>query len=152
MESVTLTPVTIAGIFVRTINQNQQAAVDIALLWQRFFTENVAAKLPNRISDDMYCVYTEFDGDFTQPYTTLIGFPVEGHHEIPEGMKSVQIEGGQYYKSTVKGRLSDGIVINEWNKIWQSDMHRTYKTDFELYPARSVNLDYAEIDIFVGLK
>ena len=37
----------IIGISVRTTNQNEQAMQDIGNLWQRFFSEQLLAKIPN---------------------------------------------------------------------------------------------------------
>ena len=41
----------IIGISVCTTNQNGQAIQDIGNLWQRFFSEQLLAKIPNKVSD-----------------------------------------------------------------------------------------------------
>jgi len=151
MEKVTLEQAYIIGIAIKTINKDQQSANDINKLWERFWGENIAGKVPNKLNEDIYCIYTEYEGDFTQPYTTLIGYAVSSLNEIPEGMTGITIEHGDYMKLTATGKLSDGIVINEWSKVWQSDLPRNYKSDFEVYGANT-DLDHAKIDIFVGVK
>lgn len=152
MKKVTLEQLFITGIAVKTSNKDQQAAGDINRLWERFWSENVGNKIPDKLNEDIYCVYTEYEGDFTQPYTTLIGYSVKNLNNIPEGMKGITIEHGNYMKLTAKGKLSDGIVVNEWSKVWQSDLSRNYKADFEVYGANATDPDHAEIDIFVGVK
>lgn len=151
MEKVTLEQVYIIGIAIRTTNKDQQSANDINKLWGRFWGENITEKVPNKLNEAIYCIYTEYEGNFTQPYTTLIGYAVSSFNEIPEGMIGITIEHGDYMKLTATGKLSDGIVINEWSKVWQSDLPRNYKSDFEVYRANT-DPDHAEIDIFVGVK
>ncbi len=151
-KKVNLKPRNITGIAIRTCNQNQQAAGDIARLWEQFWSQDILNKIPDKVNNDIYCVYMEYESDFAHPYTTLIGCETWDPQNVPEGMKSMSIDGGEYIKQTVRGKLSEGIVVQEWMKIWQSDLPRMYKTDFELYKAGAVNPDDAEINIFVGVK
>lgn len=152
MEKVELQPLTITGLGVRTCNREQQSAGDIARLWEQFWNEDVINRIPDKAGNDIYCIYTEYEGDFMQPYTTLIGCAVDKHSAVlPAGMKSVTISGGKYMKLTARGRLADGVVIREWSKVWESDLARAYLGDFEVYPA-GIDMDNAEIDIFVGVK
>ncbi|MFT5885520.1 MAG: putative transcriptional regulator YdeE [Arcticibacterium sp.] len=37
-------------------------------------------------------------------------------------------------------------------EIWQSDLDRTYATDFEVYDERAQNPEDVEVDIFVGIN
>lgn len=45
----------------------------------------------------------------------------------------------------------EGAVINTWFKIWDTDLNRTYKTDFEVYGEKAQNPNDAEVEIFVGV-
>lgn len=141
----------LVGISIRTTNQHQKAAQDIPALWQRFMQENIAAKIPNKIEETIYCAYTEYEGDHNQPYTTLIGCQVSDLKEVPAGMKAVEVPAGQYQQYTSKGKLSDGIIINQWFKIWEADLERTYQTDFEVYGEKARDPNAVEVDIFVGV-
>ncbi len=60
---------TIAGIAARVSNGKPD---DIGALWQRFYAEDVATRVTNRASDDIYSLYTEYDSDFSQPYTLAV--------------------------------------------------------------------------------
>lgn len=152
MKEIKVEQFNVIGVYVRTTNKNQQSADDIDKLWEKFWKENILSKIPNKISNDIFCVYTEYEGDFTQPYTTLIGCKTDNLHEIPDGMKGITIEGGTFLKLTAKGKMADGIVIQEWSKIWESNIRRKYKADFEVYGIKSADPDNAEIDIFVQLQ
>jgi predicted transcriptional regulator YdeE len=141
----------IIGIAVRTTNQNGQATQDIPALWGRFMSENIAEKILNKVDETVYCLYTDYEGDYMKPYTTILGCRVAYLNEIPEGMVSKTIEGGLYSKSTAKGNIMQGIVFGEWTNIWNSDLERAYTSDFEVYGEKAQNPENAEVDIFVGV-
>lgn len=144
--------VSIIGISVRTTNENGQSSQDIPLLWNKFMSEDVANQIPNKTGNDIYCVYTDYEKDHTKPYTTLLGCAVECLDVIPDGMMGKTIEAAPYEKFTVKGRLSDGIVYNEWLKIWDSGLDRIFTSDFEIYGEKAQNPENAEVDIFIAVK
>ncbi len=141
----------IVGISVRTSN-NGQADKDIPALWKRFMEEGVSNNIANKMEEAIYCAYTEYEGDHTKPYTTVIGHKVEDLDNIPIGMKGVSIEQSNYAKFVAKGNLMEGAVVNTWFKIWESSMDRTYKTDFEVYGEKAQNPEDGEVEIFVGVS
>ncbi|QIK53706.1 AraC family transcriptional regulator [Dysgonomonas sp. HDW5B] len=142
----------VIGISVRTTNEGGQAAKDIPQLWDRFVSEDIESKIPNKASTDLYGIYTEYEGDFMQPYTTIVGYKVSSLDNIPEGLIGLTIETSNYEEFTAKGKLSDDIVFNKWTEIWKSDLDRAYLADFEIYPEKSCEMDNAEIEIFVSIK
>lgn len=142
----------VIGISVRTTNENGQAAQDIPVLWNRLFTENIASQIPGKSSDDIVCIYTDYEKDHTKPYTTILGYKVDQLDSIPEGLTGKAIGENKYTVFTAVGKLSDGIVYQEWEKIWNSELDRDFTADFEIYGAKAQNPDAAEVDIFIGLK
>jgi len=143
----------VIGIAVRTTNENNQAMNDISLLWNKFFSENLIEKIPNKLGSEIYCIYTEYEKDYTKPYTTIIGCKVENLNEIPEGMIGKEIEGGKYQEFLAKGDLTKGAVFQEWSKIWSnSDLKRRYTADFEVYGEKAQNQENAEVEIYVGIE
>ena len=84
-------PFYVVGISVRTTNKNQQAAKDIPVLQQRFMSENIAEQIPNKLSKEVYAVYTDYESDYTKPYTTIIGCKVSEIGNIQEGFVSKKI-------------------------------------------------------------
>ncbi|MEO5996090.1 MAG: GyrI-like domain-containing protein [Chitinophagaceae bacterium] len=151
MSTIAFEPFYIVGLAVRTTNENEQAATDIPKLWGEFQSENIPAKIPNKTSNTVYCVYTDYEKDFTKPYTTILGCKVSDLKAIPEGLTGKLIEGGTYLKFTAKGKLTEGIVINEWVKIWNTKLERSYTNDFEVYDEKAQDPDNAEVNIFVGI-
>ncbi|WP_199724277.1 GyrI-like domain-containing protein [Taibaiella sp. KBW10] len=141
----------IIGISIKTSNENQQAAQDIPALWQRFMSEGLAAKIPNKISEDLYCIYTDYEKDYTRPYTTVLGCKVSSLDQIPEGMTGYLIPEATYQLFTAKGKLADQIVFHKWSEIWNSGMERKYTADFEVYGAAAQNPEAAVVDIYLSI-
>ena len=142
----------VIGISVRTSNENMQAAQDIPALWKRFGSEDIASKIPGRVDENTYCIYTDYESDHTKPYTTILGCHVADDAEVPEGMVACVLEVGPYQKFTAKGNLLEGAVVSAWMEVWKSDLDRKYSADYECYDARAANPEDGEIDIFVALN
>ncbi|HMR86517.1 MAG TPA: GyrI-like domain-containing protein [Saprospiraceae bacterium] len=142
----------VIGISVRTTNEKGQSAQDIPALWNRFMTEGIIDKIPNKVSDTLYCIYTDYEKDHTRPYTTILGCMVSNLDEIPSGMTGKTFEKQTYMKRVAKGNLMHGIVYEAWTKIWNSDLNRAYAEDFEVYDERTQNPENAEVDIFISIE
>lgn len=147
-----VSPFMVIGIEVRTSNLNGQGVTDIGNLWNRFMSENILSQIPNKIDNTVYCLYTEYEGDHTQPYTTVLGCKVKNLEEIPEGMTGKSFAGGSYIKFSTRGDLSENLVANGWFKIWKMDLNRNYRVDFEVFGEKAQNPKDAEIDILIGIK
>ena len=142
----------ITGIAIRTTNENGKSSADIPKLWENFFSEQAAEKITGKISNDIYCVYTDYEKDFTRPYTTVLGCRVEKDAAVPAGFKKIEVPAGNYELFTAKGNLHENIVFNEWLGIWKLDIKRTYKADYEVYGEKAQNPAKSEVDIFVGTE
>lgn len=152
MNNVKIEPFKVIGIAVRTTNENEQAAKDIPVLWEKFMQENVLENIPNKIDSTIYSIYTDYEKDHTKPYTTLLGCKVESLDNIPEGMIGKSFDGGDYIKFTAKGNLAEGLVIDEWAKIWNMDLGRAFTADFEMYGEKAQNPSDAEVDILIAVN
>ncbi|MDO6743219.1 GyrI-like domain-containing protein [Tenacibaculum soleae] len=142
----------IIGIAVRTTNENNQAAKDIGTLWNTFMTEGILEKIPNKITSEIYSIYTDYESDYTKPYTTILGCRVNNIDEVPEGFVAITIEASSYKKFTAKGDLTKGAVYEKWNTIWNTDLDRSYTADFEIYGEAAQNPLNAEVDIFIAVN
>jgi predicted transcriptional regulator YdeE len=147
---VNLSEFHVIGISIRTTNENGQSGYDIPKLWQRFSSEGVLEKIPNKMEPSIYAVYTEYEGDFMKPYTTVIGCKVADLLTIPEGMVGIKVSGGKFTRFTAKGGKE--AVLSEWMKIWSSDLRRSYTSDFEVYGAKAQDPQNPEIDIFIAVR
>ena len=142
----------VIGISVRTTNENGTSAKDIPSLWNKFMTEEIQGKIPNKVSGDIFCIYTDYEKDHTKPYTTILGCKVESLDNILENMVGKTIESADYEELIAKGNLSEGIVYNKWLEIWNSDLNRSFTADFEVYGSKTQNPENAEVDIYIALR
>lgn len=149
----TLTSFKVSGISTRTTNQQGKAAKDIPALWQEFMEGHISEMLPGKLDQDVYCVYTDYEGDHNLPYTVVIGHKVNPDETVPKGLNSVFVQKSNYVKKTAKGDLTKGAaVIDAWMEIWNSDIPRSYTSDFEVYGDKSMDPSNAEVDIFVAIE
>lgn len=142
----------VIGISVRTTNENGTSAQDIPALWNKFTTEGIQQKISGKISEDIFCIYTDYEKDHTKPYTTILGCKVESLDNIPENMVGKTIESADYEELIAKGNLSEGIVYSKWLEIWNSNLDRVFTADFEVYGEKVQNPENAEVDIYIALR
>jgi predicted transcriptional regulator YdeE len=152
MQTVRIRPFKIIGISIRTTNKNGQASKEIAELWGNFMSENILLKIPNKVDNEIYSLYTDYEGDHTKPYTAILGCKVENLDNIPSGMVGKSFGGGTYVKTTAKGDLMGGLVVDQWSKIFEMELDRTYDADFEIFGEKAQNPSDAEVDFYVGIK
>jgi len=152
MQTVKISAFKVIGLSVRTTNTNGQSAQDIGALWEKFMSEGVTAKIPNKIDDTIFSIYTNYEGDHTMPYDTILGCKVNSLDEIPEGMIGQLFEGGEHVKFVAKGDLAQGAVYQTWGEIWSSNLNRKFTADFEVYGTKAQNPTNAEVDIFVAVN
>jgi len=142
----------VIGISVRTTNENGKAAEDIGALWGRFATENIASKIPNIIDETVYAVYTDYEGDYTKPYTAIVGFKVADLDSIPNGMEGKSVDGATYNKFIAKGDLTGPAIIEQWEKIWKMNLNRKYTSDFETYGEKAADPTNGEAEIYIAVN
>ncbi|HWZ50440.1 MAG TPA: GyrI-like domain-containing protein [Granulicella sp.] len=127
---------TVMGIAVRTSNGT---AHHIGELWRRFHTMGNQEAIAARESEAIYSVYCEYEGDYTQKFTVVIGCAVAPDAEVPEGMKKVAVEGGEFAVFPVTGELPAG-VFRTWSQIWEMRLERRYQADFDRYQDGAVTI------------
>ncbi len=128
--STSLEKFIVIGISTRTSNADAQT--DIPKLWQRFYSEGILEKIPDKINNEILSVYTDYESDYTKPYTLILCCKVNGVANIPDGMVSKTITASKYAVFTVSGKMPDKL-IETWQYIWGSDLDRAYAADFDLY-------------------
>lgn len=133
----------------KTTNNNGQSSIDCGNLWQKFEKENFAERIPDKLSDEIYAVYFDYEGDYTKPFSYFIGCKVKNDTHTPHDMTNLTIPAGSFTKVIAKGKMPD-CVANSWKDIWNSKIERAYKYDFEIYDKRSKDWSNAEVDIFVS--
>jgi predicted transcriptional regulator YdeE len=140
-------PISVVGIELRT--SNEHAFTTIPAHWQKFYAEAILDKISNRVSDDIYAVYTNFENEGKNnngTYSLILGAQVRDLDKVPAPLVSTVIPSS---KRTVfhvaKGQPEK--VGEKWQEIWAlNDLENTYLSDYEQYR------ENGEIAIFVGVK
>jgi len=143
----------IIGIAIETTNENWKSAEDIGALWAKFINENIASKIPNKESEEIYAIYTDYESNFKGKYTTIIGQKVNSLKTIPAACVGREFQGAKYAKFLAKGVMPNAIV-DIWKDIWDrdKDLRREYSADFEVYGEKSQNGKNSEVEIYIAVK
>lgn len=137
----------VIGLELRT--RNEVAFQTIPPHWQRVSAEGVLARVADRLSDDVYAVYTHFAHaglDNVGTYSLVIGAAVPPDAEVPEGLVRVVAPAARRAVFPVPAGRFD-LVGPAWQDIWgRSDLRKSFIADYERYRVGG------EIDILVGIK
>ena len=118
------------GLELRTNNKECLSAMPAHK--DRFFEENISSKIPNKVNGDILALYTDYEGDHTKPYSWILGCEVSSLDKIPKGLVGKVIPESNYAVFTTQGKFPQGLIA-AWQAIWQSNLHRSYTSDFEIY-------------------
>jgi predicted transcriptional regulator YdeE len=136
-----LGPLTIVGKELRTTNDNAQAFTDIPTFWEKFYQDGTIEKIPHKVTEDIYAIYTNFahEGiDNMGVYSFIIGCQVHAGEHPPEGLVSVELPRATYAVfSSEPGRPEK--IVETWQKIWQlSESRKTYMRSTQTLPMRAL--------------
>ena len=77
-----------------------ESAEDIGNLWLQFHNERLFDKIPYKLNNDIYSIYTDYKSDYTEDYTTIIGLQVNSLDNIPEGLIGREFPADNFIKFT----------------------------------------------------
>jgi len=149
----------IVGIQVRTTGEAEVTDEGvIPALWQRFYSEHILDKIPEKADQSVYAVYTDYSRDRMGGYTVVIGAKVTGQPQVPAGLVLKAIPAGDYAVVPSEIGPPSSVIPTAWQKVWaleDKDLlggKRAYKADYELYSSSSTDPQKAQADLYVGLK
>jgi predicted transcriptional regulator YdeE len=134
------------------------SSAKIAPTIQKYFRQALGEVIPNRKNPGTtYCVYTDYESDFTGDYTYFIGEEVKFEGDSMEGFSSIIIPAQNYAKFTSKPGIMPEVCIDMWQNIWKMKSgelggKRAYLADFEVYDKRALDPSKTVLDIYVGVK
>jgi len=141
---------TIAGLSIMT--DNEKGAEDINALWERFFQDQVGQKLETiKENDFIYAIYSDYEGDHTQPYRFTLGYKIKDGETAPNEFHSLTTETADYAMLAAAGEQPKAL-IEAWTSIWQSDLDRRFQTDMEIYGPRFFEDGVNEVLIAIGIN
>ncbi|HSW87360.1 MAG TPA: GyrI-like domain-containing protein [Rhabdochlamydiaceae bacterium] len=136
----------VIGIPVKTSNENFEK--EALPLWGKFNQEK--QQIQDRLNQNCLAVYTDYEGDHTQPFTFMTGCEVSNLQAIPKGMVGIEISASTYAVFTASGPFPQSL-IQVWENIWNSDLKRTYATDFEVYLSDFNPEKNPEIKVYIAV-
>lgn len=147
-EIVTLEEKIVAGVTARTNNTASDMGAVIGGLWNRFYNEGVYASLTDKVNGKALGIYTDYDGDEKADYTVMVACETSAQPQ-GEAYAICRIPAGRYAKFVIHGDVVQAVGA-AWQEIWQMDLPRAFRCDFEEY--QDACMENAEIHIYVGLK
>ena len=148
------TAFSVIGIACRTTNVDNKVQEDLPPLWERFMNEDLITKIPKRINEGIYCVYTNYERDEHSEYTTIVGAQsiLEANAPLPEGMVRCDIPASKYLCLPVKGDYPESLICT-WEWVWQqSNLPRRYTADFEYYPEGMIKPREPKLDVYIAVE
>jgi predicted transcriptional regulator YdeE len=140
-------PIFIVGLELRT--SNDVAFETLPAHWQRFMSEGILERIPNRASDDMYAVYTNYENqgrNNSGVYSCVLGAPVTSLEDVPSDLIAVSFPAGTYQMVPVPSGRAD-LVGEAWQAVWREDAsNRAFIADGERYRTDG------RIDLLLGLR
>ena len=149
-EIIELKEKIIAGTSIKTTNQAGKSMKDIGITWQKLFADGIYEKIPNKVNNKTIGLYTEYEGDYTKPYTFIAGAEVSQKVENSEVIESTVIPKGKYAKFVIIGDVQNAVG-QAWQEIWNMNLKRKYICDFEEYQNNSKDMQKQEIHIYIAL-
>ncbi|MCI9063965.1 MAG: GyrI-like domain-containing protein [Clostridia bacterium] len=150
-EIVELEEKIVRGMKIKTTNKDGKAVQDIGITWQKLFADGIYEKIQNKINGKTIGLYTEYEGDYTKPYTFIAGAEVSKEVRIGGEVESVIIPKGKYAKFIIIGDVQNSVG-QAWQEIWNMNLKRKYTCDFEEYQNNSEDMQKQEIHIYIALE
>ncbi len=139
----------VIGLELRT--NNKECSLAMPAHQDRFFKENILSKISNKINGNILALYTDYEGDYTKPYSWILGCEVSSLDQVPEGLVGKTIPESMCAIFTTQGEFPQGLIA-AWQNIWKSNLTRSYTTDFEVYPSDFDPLRNPEVKVYIAIE
>ncbi len=137
------------GLELRTNNDECSTAMPIHK--DRFFREDTVSKIPNKVGGDILALYTDYEGDFSKPYSWILGCEVSSLDEVPDGLVGKVIPESKYAVYTTEGEFPQGLIA-AWTSVWTTPLPRLYTCDFEIYPSDFDPVRNPKVKLCIAIK
>jgi len=137
---------TVIGIGETVSNFDAESVPKIESLWQRFFADGVADQVSGGRKGAMLALYTDYQGDYTEPYLYMVGIQTPFGTNPPNGLIARDVPAQTMARIEATGPLPKS-VIDVWQGVWASDLARCYVADYDIYGAEG-----DPVSVFVGIE
>ena len=134
----------IVGVSAITSNDDPKMGEVIGSLWGKLYEGGINEIIKNKVNEYAIGLYSDYEDN---KYCVTLGNEVSSVEN--EELIVKKIPAGKYAKFSIEGHMQKAVA-EAWNKIWQMDLDRSYKADFEEY----LNADYdnAKINIYISVR
>ncbi len=142
----------------KTMNELNPLTAKIGPLFQQYVMGQMFEKINARKKPGTtYCVYTQYESDYTGEYTYFIGEEVTHFEGVSDPFETLTIPEQYCMVFTTGPGVMPQVCLQAWQHIWaltpaQLQGGRAYVADFEVYDARAKNPLEATLDIYVGVR
>ena len=136
------------GLELRTNNDECSFAMPVHK--EKFFRGNIPAKISNKVDDSLLALYTDYEGDYTKPYSWILGYEVSSLDKISDGLVGKIIPEANYAVFTTQGEFPLGLIA-VWQAIWKSNLHRSYTCDFEVYRSDFDPVKNPQVKVYIAI-
>lgn len=147
----------VAGIQIRTSNNDPHMSQKIGELWQRFYQDGIYHSIPDKRNDKSIGLYTHYEMDVHGEYDVIVCCEVQeaGDSDAKQSLEETEIQietipAGKYAKFIVQGHMQQAVA-EFWMKLWSMKLDRKFSSDFEEYQSGG-DMDNAEIHIYIALN
>lgn len=143
-EIVNLEEKIVVGVSAITSNDDPNMGQVIGELWEKLYQEGINEIIKNKVNEYAIDLYSDYEDN---KYCVTVGNEVSRVEN--EELVVKKIPSGKYAKFFIEGHMQKAVA-EAWSEIWQMDLERSYKVDFEEY----LNADYdnAKINIYIALR
>ncbi|MDO5779755.1 MAG: GyrI-like domain-containing protein [Clostridium sp.] len=143
-EIVNLEEKIIVGVSAITSNDDPKMGQVIGELWEKLYQGGINKIIKNKANEYAIGLYSDYEDN---KYCVTVGNEVSRVEN--EELVVKKIPSGKYAKFFIEGHMQKAVA-EAWSEIWQMDLERSYKVDFEEY----LNADYdnAKINIYIALR
>lgn len=115
----------------KKIRTNNNKIDEIVASWE---------KVPSfGLTGDIYAVYFNYESDYTGDFDFLIGSEKNSLNDF------ATIKEGKYMMWTAENNSPEAVGA-VWHKIWNTELDRSYESDFEVYSQDG------SVKVYIGIK
>lgn len=137
------------GLELRT--SNEECSVAMPAHKEKFFKEDIVSKIPNKVSEDILALYTDYEGDYTMPYSWILGCEVSSLKSVPQGLAGKTIPASKYAVFTTQKEFPQGL-IEVWQDVWTLGLPRLYSSDFEVYRSQFHPQNNPQVKVYIAIE
>lgn len=143
-EIVNLEEKIVVGVSAITSNDDPKMGQVIGSLWGKLYEGGINEIIKNKVNEYAIGLYSDYEDN---KYCVTVGNEVSRVEN--EELIVKKIPAGKYAKFSIEGHMQKAVA-EAWSEIWQMDLDRSYKADFEEY--LNANYDNAKINIYISVR